>query len=340
MFFLPKKKRLGPKKMITGISGFGFLSKNGRFVTHICFSKNALLKPLFYSVFCVRAFLAKLSKKGNFGHPPKKRKLIDNWEVLFEYLCVFFVFVFSFFCFLLEGWRVRRGGPKGHLTFFLPVFLFCFVVVPCFCLFQESFRFFLLCFCFMKETTRQYSITKFVCHQSVLFLGFPVLFSLSNPFFLSLLSFVSDFKLCFLININVFGFKNKQVKKKLKQKTPIFGQEGSCNKRFLWTCVLQMRKDIAFFCLFPLLAILVDVQKHYKNGYFNTFFKNNGPKMTIFKRHHLGQGRVVIWDKLVSPNNNLAQIITIQYCARTFFCQTKICWNPYSILLFWQTLLF
>ena len=37
--------------MITGISGFGlFLSKNGLFVTHNCFSKNALLKPQFYSV--------------------------------------------------------------------------------------------------------------------------------------------------------------------------------------------------------------------------------------------------------------------------------------------------
>ena len=34
------------KKMITGISGFGFFgSKNGRFVTHNCFSKIASLKP-------------------------------------------------------------------------------------------------------------------------------------------------------------------------------------------------------------------------------------------------------------------------------------------------------
>ena len=35
-----------------------------------------------------------------------------------------------------------------------------------------------------------------------------------------------DFKLCFLFNINVFGFK------KDKLKTPIFGQEGGCNKTF------------------------------------------------------------------------------------------------------------
>ena len=42
------KRRNRQTEMITGISGFGFvLSKNGRFMTHICFSKNALLKPLF-----------------------------------------------------------------------------------------------------------------------------------------------------------------------------------------------------------------------------------------------------------------------------------------------------
>ena len=65
--------------MITGISGFVFLSKNGRFVTQNCFPKNGLLKPLFYSVFFGRrTFLAKLFKKGNLGHPPKKEKMTDN----------------------------------------------------------------------------------------------------------------------------------------------------------------------------------------------------------------------------------------------------------------------
>ena len=64
--------------MITGISGFGFFSsKNGRFVTHICFSKNALLKPLFYSVFLGARFFGQVVKKGNFGHPPKTKENID-----------------------------------------------------------------------------------------------------------------------------------------------------------------------------------------------------------------------------------------------------------------------
>ena len=66
--------------MITGISGLGlFWSKNGRFLTQNCFPQNGLLKPYSYSVFSVRTFLAKLSEKGNFGHPPKKKKkLTDN----------------------------------------------------------------------------------------------------------------------------------------------------------------------------------------------------------------------------------------------------------------------
>ena len=64
--------------MITGISGFGFLSKNGRFVTHNCFSKKLAETPIFIVFFGVRAFWAKVSKKGDFGHPPKKEKILTD----------------------------------------------------------------------------------------------------------------------------------------------------------------------------------------------------------------------------------------------------------------------
>ena len=50
-----------------------FGSKNGRFVMHNCFSQICFLKPLFYSVCGVRAFWAKLSKKGKFWTPPKRK---------------------------------------------------------------------------------------------------------------------------------------------------------------------------------------------------------------------------------------------------------------------------
>ena len=57
--------------MITGISGLGiFWSKNGRFVTQICFEKDGLLKPLFYSVLGGRA-LGQVVKKEIDTHQKK-----------------------------------------------------------------------------------------------------------------------------------------------------------------------------------------------------------------------------------------------------------------------------
>ena len=121
------------------------------------FQKLVCRNPYFYSVWGVRAFWAKLSKKAIFGHPPKKRKFwLITEKLFFWYFCVFvlfvslflfflsvfFVFFFfvSFLFFLLEGLRVRWGGPKGHLHLALnpPYLLFVFC---CFCCFS--------CFCFL-----------------------------------------------------------------------------------------------------------------------------------------------------------------------------------------------
>ena len=65
--FVVEKEEKGKKKTITGISGFGFflVHKWPFRDAHLLFKKT-LLKPLFYSVFWVCAFWAKLSKKGNF----------------------------------------------------------------------------------------------------------------------------------------------------------------------------------------------------------------------------------------------------------------------------------
>ena len=59
---------------------FGFFwSKNGRFVTHNCFSENVLLKPLFI-VFWGARFLDQVVKKGKIWTPtpPKNQNLADN----------------------------------------------------------------------------------------------------------------------------------------------------------------------------------------------------------------------------------------------------------------------
>ena len=128
----------------------GFLSKNGRFVTQTVFPKMPCWNSYFYSVFWVRAFWAKLSKKGIFGHPPppKKKILTDNWKVLFWYVCVvyFFFRCFSFFCFFwCFFWFcffLFFGGFKAHLALNPPYFffvLFCFFFVI-FLFFFEGLR--------------------------------------------------------------------------------------------------------------------------------------------------------------------------------------------------------
>ena len=79
MFFVVKREENRQKNDNWNIWIWVFLSENGRFVTHNCFSKIGVLKPLFYSVLGVRVFWAKLSKKGIFGDPPKTKKfLTDN----------------------------------------------------------------------------------------------------------------------------------------------------------------------------------------------------------------------------------------------------------------------
>ena len=200
----------------------------------------ALNPPYFIVWFCFCFFFPFLSLL-----------LIDKKTLFFFFRLEKGIFcLFSMFLFL------------SPLTFFgLPLFLFLFLCLSlslvflssslsffllsfCF-LFLSLFHFyFLLCFCVMKRTTWKFSIAIHFSWNIFSFFWFPVLLFLSNPFFLSLL--FPDFKLCFLFNINVFGFKKKQ-----SWKTPIFGQKGSCNKTFfLWTCVLENVKSYRFFPIF------------------------------------------------------------------------------------------
>ena len=61
--------------MITGVSGFAFFYWPFRDANP--FFKNALLKPLFYSVFGC-PFFGQVVKKENYGHPPKIYIFTDN----------------------------------------------------------------------------------------------------------------------------------------------------------------------------------------------------------------------------------------------------------------------
>ena len=123
---------------------FGFFwSKNCRFVTHICFPKKRPWNPYFYSVFLVRVFWAKVSKKGNFEKPPPKKNWLITEKLIFGYFCSFFwllfflVFLFFllfslfFFCFCVffGGFKGQVRWPEGppHLALNPPsFFFFCF----------------------------------------------------------------------------------------------------------------------------------------------------------------------------------------------------------------------
>ena len=108
LLFTEKKKVL--EKMITGISGFGFfLSKNGRFVTRISLSKNALLKPHISIVFWGCAlFGPSCQKRETLDTHPRKKTLTDNWKAHFWVFFWFFLFfvLFLVFFFFLFFWRV------------------------------------------------------------------------------------------------------------------------------------------------------------------------------------------------------------------------------------------
>ena len=74
MFVVKREEK--PKNMIIGISGFGFLFKNGRFVTVICSSRRFAETPIFIALLCARS-LAKLSKR-EILDPPKKQEILTE----------------------------------------------------------------------------------------------------------------------------------------------------------------------------------------------------------------------------------------------------------------------
>ena len=145
--------------MITAIYKFWvFWSKNGRFVTHNCFSKKKGPEtPIFLVFFGCRLSGPRCQKREILKSHPKKGK---NWliteKLFFGVFAVFLgglLFFFSFFClfvifclfffggFFFGGFKGQVRWPKGppHLALNPPYFFFCF----CFLFFVLFFLFFL-----------------------------------------------------------------------------------------------------------------------------------------------------------------------------------------------------
>ena len=265
-----------------------------------------------------------------FGPP----HLALNPPFCFCFLLLFFFFL-SFLCFSLKDVFSPR---KGHFLFifeclpffllslfWLPPFQFLFLCLSLLLVFLSSFLSFLFAFfwflvfvsffpflssllLFHASNNIKTFNYKVLFHQSFLFLGVSCL---GIPF--SYLCF-SCFKLCFLFNINVFGFKTN------KLKTHIFGQQGGCSKCSLWACVLQNVKVIVFWG--PFWTNFGWCSEATINFVFqlHVLKAKNGKMTTFTRRHYLIQDRGIIWSKLVSQKKgNLDQIMPIKICAHTFF---------------------
>ena len=164
------------------------------------------------------------------------------------------------------------------LSFFLPSCLYFLLSFGSLFL-SLSFFFCLLCFCFMKRTASKDSIAISFFHPSFLFFGFLSCFSFQIPF--PDLCFFTDFKLCFLFNMNVFGFKTNN----LKTHTHTFlVKRGVATKRFFcYELVFCKMSKVIVFLWGPILGIFWVMFKNTKNRHFGTFLKaKNCKQFAIF----------------------------------------------------------
>ena len=124
--------------MITEIYEFWFFwSKNGRFVTHICFPKKGPETPIFIVFFGCALSGPRCQKREILKSQPKKKEKFD-WQLKSYFLGVFAVFFggffFScffflcFFCFFFGGFKGQVRWPEGppHLALNPPYFFFLF----------------------------------------------------------------------------------------------------------------------------------------------------------------------------------------------------------------------
>ena len=129
--------------------------------------KPSSLFVFLFFLFCFFSFpFSAFNRKTRF--PPRDRHFLFIFECLPLFILGLFwppPFQFLFLC-------------LSRVLFFLSSFLSFLFTFFWFLVFVSLFVFCLLCFCFMKETTSNYSITKFSFHQSFPIWGFLVLFSL------------------------------------------------------------------------------------------------------------------------------------------------------------------
>ena len=117
--FVLEREEIG-KKMMTGISGFGFFCCPKMDISWriTLFLKMPCWTTYFLLCFLGACFFGQVVKKGNFGDPPKRKKWLITEKLFFGYFW-FFSFFFSFFlfwggCFLVLFLRVWGSGEVAR----------------------------------------------------------------------------------------------------------------------------------------------------------------------------------------------------------------------------------
>ena len=201
--------------------------------------KKNLVFPLEKGIFGLFLSVSLCSSLGFFGLP-----------LFFNFSFSVYLFFFSFF--------------PSFLSFFFA--FFCFLVFVSFFPFLSS----LLLFHEKKQHQKDWC-TKFSFINLFSFLVSCLLFSLKSLFLLFVFCW---FKVMFLFNIFVFGFKKNQV-----EKHQFLVKRGVATKRvFFMTLCFAKREKLSFFWGGHFFGkFCLRFKKHYKNRYFSTFLesKNN-----------------------------------------------------------------
>ena len=237
-------------------------------------------------------FLFFAFKHKNTGFPLDKGNFCLFLSLSLCFSLAFFglpLFQFLFLCLSLSL-------SCSYLFFFLLVFVL--LSFGAFFL-SLSFLLFLLCFCFIKGTTSKHLIAISFFNQSFAFFIFCISCLTCSFKSLFLIFFcLSDFKLCFLFNMNVFGVKTNNLKKHT-----FWVKRGVATKRFFFfyqPVFCKMWKVIVFWGPF-FGQIWLKFKKHYKSWYFSIFLKakkaNRWPFLNVANWAKLN---VTNWTKLVS----------------------------------------
>ena len=274
---------------------------------HLLFKKR-VWNPYLNSVFWVRAFWAKVSKKEILKSHQEKWKIWLIIEKLFFGIFAlfwggFFFFVFCFCCFfVLFFWLFNTKNlvfspRKGHFLFIFSVslsFSLSLFWPPSVCVSLSLSLFFLLFF--LSSFLSLFLLSYGSLFLSLSFFFFLLCFSfmkgttskksIASFFFINILSFlvscllffqVSFSYLCYFLILSYVFYSTSRflVSKQTAKKKQIFlVKRGVATKRFFFInlCFAKCEKLSFFWCPF-FGQILGDVQKRYKNGYLSTFLK-------------------------------------------------------------------